>query len=191
MRSVVQQVPPPYPAIFRIQLAPGCRAEATCQMAHQTDRPAWCTPIVQIAPAARAGLALKIDHHLIARQGCRQLAEVSLTSNLPGAVGLAVFRFGVSPGIARGRTGTHRLLKILDDQLHLLGIQLLGTLAKPVPLKALDHDVQLVDLGAQSGILKLSIGHQLAQRGGIFGQVFKVDGHARFWQNRWRCVNKS
>ena len=66
------------------------------------------------------------------------------------------------------------MLKILNDQLHLLGIQLLGTLAEPVPLKALDQHVQLVDLGAQSGILKLGIGDQLAQRVGILGQVFKA-----------------
>ena len=129
---------------------------------------------MQFAPAARAGLGLKIDHHFKARQGCRQLLEVPLTAHRPGAGGLAVFRFGVSPGIARGGTGAHGLLKILDDQLHLLGIQLFGTLAEPVPLKALDHDVQLVDLGAQSGILKLGIGHQLAQRGGILWQAMRA-----------------
>ncbi len=62
--------------------------------------------------------------------------------------------------------------------MHLLGIQLLGTLTEPVPLKALDQHVQLVDLGAQSGILKLGIGNQLAQRAGILGEIFKVDGHS-------------
>ena len=87
-------------------------------------------------------------------------------------------RFALSPGFAGGGTGAHGLLKILDDQLHLLGIQLLGTLAEPVPLKALDQHVQLVDLGAQSGILKLGVGDQLAQRAGIIGQVFKIDGHS-------------
>ncbi|EKN01473.1 hypothetical protein MXAZACID_00015 [Acidocella sp. MX-AZ02] len=82
-----------------------------------------------------------------------------------------------SPGFARRGTSPHGLLKILHDQLHLRSIQLLGTLAEPVPLQALDHDVKLVDLGAQSGILKRGIGDQFAQCASIVGQIFKVDGH--------------
>ncbi len=112
---------------------------------------------MQFASAAWAGLGLKIDHHLIARLGCRQLGEVLLTANRLVAAGLTIFRIGLSAGIARGSTGAHGLLKILDDQLHLLGIQLLGLVAEPVPMKTLDYDVQLIDLGAQSGILKLGI----------------------------------
>ena len=40
------------------------------------------------------------------------------------------------PGCARSGIGAHGLLRILDDQLHLPGIQLLGTIAERVPLKA-------------------------------------------------------
>src|SRR6185437_9113709 len=79
------------------------------------------------------------------------------------------------------------LLDILQPELELVRIELLGAAAKLVPCQALNQQPQLVVLGGQRRILLRRRGDHLAQHplqdGRIIRQGIKVDRHALIMNN--------
>jgi hypothetical protein len=88
---------------------------------------------LQRTAAARAGTILDVDHNLIARQVSRQRTMIpigpSITSSALSARGdIGSFLAGL---VRRGR-----LLQIFQPELQLIGSQLLGAAAEPMPQQA-------------------------------------------------------
>ena len=98
---------------------------------------------VQRAAAAGAFLALDVDDDLVARQMCRQRTAIAVGS-LCAPPSLRWFRriFG---GVAFGGT----LLRILQDELQLIEVELLRTWTVAVAQQTLDQLPQLLVLGLQ------------------------------------------
>ena len=91
---------------------------------------------VQCMAAARARPVLDVDHHLVARQVCRQGAVVA-----GRRLGARLTRQASSGGrgILAGLIGGDGLLQLLQNKLQLIGRQLFGPAAKLVPRQALDQ----------------------------------------------------
>jgi hypothetical protein len=96
---------------------------------------------VQRAPAAGTFAALDVDHHLVAGQVRGQRAEIAVgpdNAPLPTLV----------PGrVLGGLVLGDGLLDVLQPELELIRIELLGAAAKLVTRQALDQQAQLVVLG--------------------------------------------
>ena len=98
---------------------------------------------VQRATTAGTVLALDIDDHLEARQVCRQCAAI------------AVGHLSASPFVRRlcrrfgGFAFRSTLLLILQDELQLIEVELLGTRAEAMAQQTLDQKQQLLVLGLQ------------------------------------------
>ncbi len=139
---------------------------------------------VQRAPAAGAFAALDVDHHLVAGQVRGQRTEIAVgpgTAPLPPLVLDRVRR--VLGGLVLG----DGLLDVLQPELELVRIELLGAAAKLVTRQALDQQPQLVVLRGQRRVLLHRRGDHLAQHplqdGGIIGQGIKVDLHPGIMNN--------
>jgi hypothetical protein len=98
---------------------------------------------VQHATAARALFVVDVDDDLIAWQVCRQRTAIAV-GNLGTPPSLRRFRriFG---GVAFGST----LLRILQDKLQLIEVELLRTWPVTVAQQTLDQQPQLLILGLQ------------------------------------------
>jgi hypothetical protein len=126
---------------------------------------------VHRALAARAGRALRLDHHLFPRQvlGQRPAINTALlpARRLPRRVGL--LRLGLALG--------DRLFEVLEGQLQLIGMRrLLGAPAEQGPLQLFDDRPQVLVLSGQLGRRgpfgqKQSFEHRhvIGQRGGFGG----------------------
>lgn len=128
--------------------------------------------LVQRTAAAGTGLVLDID----------DLLDPLEMSGQRSAVGLArAFALGLwRCFITRGLRAAQRRLDILQRQFELIGIQLLGLAAKPVPLEGLDDRLQPLDpsIGLALGIA------EIGQCAGLFederAQRINVIGKVRF-----------
>ena len=106
---------------------------------------------VQRVAAARASAVLDVDHHLVARQVCRQGAVVA-----GRRLGARLARQASSSGrgVLAGLVGGDGLLQLLQGELQLVGRQLLGPAAELVAGQALDQQPQLVVLGGELALLE-------------------------------------
>jgi hypothetical protein len=96
---------------------------------------------VQRAATARAGLLLRLDHHLLARQVLRQAATVA--ARRPTRRGRCR-----RAGLIRGRhRRLQRLLDVFQAKLQLVRVEAFGAPAVQRALELLDQQLQLVDLG--------------------------------------------
>lgn len=99
------------------------------------------TDLVECAATAGAGLILDFDDLFDPLQVSRQRAAVGLARAIHGRFTCLVY--GVL-GLGQGR------LDLLGGQLELIGIELLGPAAEPVPLQGLDDRLQAFDLGLEN-----------------------------------------
>lgn len=110
------------------------------------------TDDVECAAAAGAGLALHIHDLLDAFQMGRKPAAVGVArTRCPGLVAARV-----QPGAYAG----HRRVEILQGERQLVGIELLGSCAEPVPLECGDDRGQPLDLRQGLGARALQIGDE-------------------------------
>ena len=139
---------------------------------------------VQRTAAAWAVMVLDVDHHLIAGQMRRQSAVIAIRSSF------APLPLRVLP---RGRRVLCRLvfgdglLEVLQPELELVRVELLGAAAELVAHQALDQQPQLVVLGMQFRMLLRRRGDDLAQHllqdGGVVRQGVEIDLHATIMNN--------
>jgi len=99
---------------------------------------------VQRAAAARAFAALDVDHHLVAGQVRGQRTEITVG---PDIAPLPTLVLGRVRRVLGGLVLGDALLDVLQPELELIRIELLGAAAKLVPRQALDQQPQLVVLG--------------------------------------------
>ena len=98
---------------------------------------------VQGAAAARAAPVLRLDHHLIALEMGRQVAEVAPGRSPPGAP----VRVAVLSVLPRGLGRRDLLLEVFQGELELLGIEAFGLAAELRPQELPDHQLQPLALG--------------------------------------------
>ena len=123
------------------------------------------TDLVERATAAGASLILDVDDLLDPLEVGRQRAAVGLVGAIPRCPACLVH--GVL-GLGQGR------LDLLQGKLELIGIELLGPAAEPVPLQGLDDRLQAFNLGLEnlqnielSGLLE----DERAERFDVVGKV--------------------
>jgi hypothetical protein len=139
------------------------------------------------AAAARAGDVLGLDHHLDPRQAVRQRSAAGPPLLGTGALQRRI-RF-----LLFGLAGGDRLFEILQPQIELVGVKLLGALAKLHPLKLADEVAQPIVLlgepvalsdephllGTFGVALDPRFQDQRAEHGNIVGKGFGGRAHHR------------
>ncbi len=126
--------------------------------------------LVERAAAAGAGLLLNIDDLLDPFEMGGQRSAVGLARALAPCLGHC--------GISCGMHAAKRRLDILQRQLELIGIELLGLAAEPVPLEGLEDRLQPLDarIGLALGIAEIGqcaglFEDERAKRVNVFGKV--------------------
>src|SRR4051794_32937332 len=101
------------------------------------------TDLVQRPAAARAAPVLRFDHHLVAFEMSRQVAEVAPGWSPPGAsVHVAVLSV-----LPRGLGRRDLLLEVFQGELQLSGIEAFGLATELRPQELPDHQLQPLALG--------------------------------------------
>ncbi len=126
---------------------------------------------MQRATTAGALAVLDVHHHLVARQVCRQIAEIALRRCRSALLLLRLWCNSVLCRLVRG----DRLLQILEPQLQLVIGELLGAAAEPMAHQPMNEQAQLVILGIE---LSHDVAQHLLQRRGIVRQVVQINSHA-------------
>lgn len=143
---------------------------------------------MQVAAAARAGLALDVDHLLDPLQVRGQRAPVALTR----AWLLRLGSYRVQPGLHT----PHGRVDLLKREQQLVGIQLLGTRPEAVPLERCDDRAQArqLRLGVSAGALQygdplVAIDQHGAERLRVGGQV-GLEEHEHIESGSAHSVNR-
>ena len=99
--------------------------------------------LVQRPAAARADAVRRLDHHLIALEMGRQVAEVAPGRSPPGAPVPVAVRSVLPRGLGRRDV----LLEVFQGELELLGIEAFGLATELGPQELPDHQLQPLALG--------------------------------------------
>ncbi|GAY21268.1 hypothetical protein SFOMI_1805 [Sphingobium fuliginis] len=130
---------------------------------------------VERAAAAGAGLVLDIDDLLDALEMCGQRAAVGVARS--SGVLLA------GRGITRRASLAQRRLYVLEAELELIGIELLGTPAEAMAHEGIDDRLQPLDLGIGLALGEGDLGELAGLFGGERAERFDVLGKVRLCQH--------